>query len=298
MSKYSAAAAALFALIATFGAPAVMQDPAAAWLVSLAAMTAFAGAVGWAINNRPAGLIIDNRNRVSLSKLQAMAWTLMVLSALATAVITRIRLGFADPVDITVPQELLAVMGISATSLVAAPMLLSLKANEDPPPGQVATTAAKLGDDGHGHGVGKVYARTSASRASWLDLFRGDDTGNAASPDLSKMQQFLITVVVLIIYASGLWKAFAGPEFVTDESNAAPFFTAFPALSTSMVWLVGISHAGYLAYKAAPHGASAPPAPVTTTVVAAVAAPLVAAVATTDGPAAPPAPGGKKKAGV
>jgi hypothetical protein len=256
-SAAGAAGGAILALLVAFGAPSVIEDPSSAWLLSLAGMTAFAVVVGVAINRRPAGLVIDNRNRVSLSKLQALAWTLMVLSALTTAVIFRIRLGFADPVAITLPQELLAAMGISAVSLVAAPVVLSLKSTEDAAPGQAAATAAKLDDGDSGHAVGKVYARTEAADASWLDLFRGDETGNAASPDLSKMQQFLITVVVLAVYASGLWKAFAGPEYVTDESNAAPFFAAFPALSTSMVWLIGISHAGYLAYKAAPHSASA-----------------------------------------
>jgi len=258
MPKLAAAGAAIFALLVAFGAPSVIENPSTAWLWSLAGMTAFAMVVGVAINKRPAGLIIDNRNRVSLSKLQALAWTLMVLSALATAAIYRIRLGFEDPVAITIPQELLAAMGISAASLVAAPVVLSLKSNEEPAPGQVAHTETALGDTGHTRHVGKVYGRASPKKASWLDLFRGDDTGNAASPDLSKMQQFLITAVVLIVYASGIWKALAGPEYVTDESNAAAFFSTFPALSTSMVWLIGISHAGYLAYKAAPHSATAP----------------------------------------
>ena len=252
----AAAGAAFVALIITFGAPAVLAAPATAWLVSLAGMTAFALAVGMAINKRLAGLVIDNRNRVSLSKLQALAWTLIVLSALTTAVITRIRLGFADPVGITIPQELLIAMGISATSLVAAPMVLGLKTTQPSADGEAAAAASRLGDTGNAAAVGNVYARTTPDGASWLDLFRGDDAGNAASPDLSKMQQFLITAVVLIVYGSGLWQAFAGPEYLTDESNAAAFFSAFPALSTSMVWLIGISHAGYIAYKAAPHSSN------------------------------------------
>jgi hypothetical protein len=254
---------ALFALVIAFAMPSwFVKDPSAAWLWSLGGMTVFAIFVGMAINKRAAGLVIDNRNRVSLSKLQALAWTLMVLSALTTAVIFRIRLGFADPVGIAIPQELLAAMGLSAASLVAAPVVLSLKSNEDAAPGQAAATANKLDDD-TGHAVGKVYARSGTDEASWLDLFRGDETGNAASPDLSKMQQFLITAVVLMVYGASIWNALTGPEYLTDESNAAAFFSTFPALSTSAVWLLGISHAGYLAYKAAPHSASAstpPPA--------------------------------------
>ena len=41
--------------------------------------------VGCLINGRPAGAFIDNRNRLSLSKMQAAAWTVIVLAAFATA---------------------------------------------------------------------------------------------------------------------------------------------------------------------------------------------------------------------
>jgi hypothetical protein len=41
--------------------------------------------VGLLVNGRPIGAFIDNRNRLSLSKLQAGAWTVIVLAAFATA---------------------------------------------------------------------------------------------------------------------------------------------------------------------------------------------------------------------
>lgn len=41
--------------------------------------------VGYLVNGRPAGAFIDSRNRLSLSKLQAAAWTVIVLAAFATA---------------------------------------------------------------------------------------------------------------------------------------------------------------------------------------------------------------------
>lgn len=261
MPKSAIGLAALIALIVAVAGPAALKDASAAWLVCLAGLTAFAAAVGVAINGRPAGLVIDNRNRVSLSKLQATGWTLMVLSAFMTAVIFRIGLGLDDPAAVELPQELLAAMGLSAASLVGAPLVLSVKTGQPAPAGQAAETAARLGES-HEQvaAVGRVYARRSPDQARWLDMFRGEEVANAASPDLSKVQQFLITLVVLLVYGIAIWNAFAGPELVTQEGDQPSFFAAFPPLSPSLVWLIGISHAGYLAYKAVPHGAAAAPA--------------------------------------
>ena len=263
MPKLSTAApGAIAAFVALAGSFAVIAAPPSPqfglpvqWAISAALLVVFCAFIGVAISGRPAGLIIDNRNRVSLSKLQAAAWSVIVLSALATAVFSRIRLGSDQPVNIDLPGQLLAVMGISATSLVAAPVILSLKGGETPAAGQEVATAAKLGDDPDSlSSVGKVYARANASDAQWLDLFRGEEVSNAASPDLSKLQQFLITVVVLIAYGASLWALFSGKP-PADSPHDWP--KSLPSFSDNMAWLVGISHAGYLAYKAAPHGASA-----------------------------------------
>jgi hypothetical protein len=251
--------AAFLALAGAFIVPALPDGPAlpVAWAISAILLVVFCALIGIAISGRPAGLIIDNRNRVSLSKLQAAAWSIVVLSAFVAAVFFRLRQLPSGAADIDIPQELLAVMGISATSLVAAPVILSLKSSETPVDGQEADTAGKLGDNINSNAsVGKVYARGDATDAQWLDIFRGEEVSNAASPDLSKLQQFLITVVVLAVYSGAIWGMFAASG---TPKAIATGITSLPKFSEHLAWLVGISHAGYLAYKAAPHGASAGP---------------------------------------
>lgn len=236
-----------------------VNNPAWAWVWCLGLLVAFSIMAGIAVNDRAAGLIIDNRNRVSLSKFQAWAWSMVVLSALLTGAIFRLRLGFADPIAITLPPDLLAAMGISAASMVAAPALLSLKSNDDPAPDALAQTTAKLGESPDtADPAGKVFARSDPKYARWLDMFRGEEVGNAASPDLSKVQQFLVTVIVLLIYAGSIWNALSGVENLRPEKTGPAFFATLPLLSQTMVGLIAISHAGYLAYKAAPHTQSAP----------------------------------------
>ena len=74
-----------------------------------------------------------------------------------------------------------------------------------------------------------------------LNLRRGD-TEDAAYVDVSKIQQLAFTALVLMIYGAALFGMFgAGREIVK-----------FPDVDAGFVSLLGLSHAAYLAYKAAP----------------------------------------------
>ena len=74
-------------------------------------------------------------------------------------------------------------------------------------------------------------------------MLRGDEVGNADSPDLSKVQQLFISLLLVGIYGVAVINTLAGSEKITE----------LPPLHEKFVWLMAISHASYLAYKAAPH---------------------------------------------
>ncbi|HEY0414628.1 MAG TPA: hypothetical protein VGD66_15955 [Allosphingosinicella sp.] len=218
------------------------------WLATLAMTLVFVAVIGNAINGRWHGIIVDARNRVSLSKFQATAWTILVSSALATYAAARAATPTAhgiplDALGFTIPPELLVAMGISAASLVAAPAVLSLKTDGGAAPIAPAGTGIDKAD-------GLVAARSDPECASWLDMFRGDEVGNAAAPDLSKVQQFLVSVVLITVYATLI----AG-RLVAGGATA---LATLPPLDEKMVWLLGISHATYITYKAVPHSGSSP----------------------------------------
>ena len=238
----------LLVLIGLTNSPrGMIGQPQRAWLITIALIIVALAAIGSAVNARPAGILIDNRNRVSLSKFQATAWTVLVLSAITTAVALKILAGEANPLGtIAIPIHLLFAMGISATSLVATPVVMSLKADETPAPEAVARTAAKLDlAPGEIQAAGRVFGRSSARLASWADMFRGDETSNAGDADLSKVQQFMITLLLVGLYGAAIWTQFG--------SNGK----LLPELSEEFLWLMGISHASYLVYKAVPHGSGA-----------------------------------------
>jgi hypothetical protein len=263
---------ALIAVVLFAGASMGPDYRAWAFLAVMALMAGELILIGFLLNGRPAGAFIDNRNRLSLSKLQAGAWTVLVLSAFATAAAYNAAVP-SDPMTVTalaviIPGELLLTMGISATSLVATPALLSLKADEDAHPSDLATVADRTGTNVIANG--KVVTNSAPEEASWADLVTGDEVGNAGTPDLGKIQQLLISLILLAAYADYVFQAFGAPVALIRQ---------LPALDKSFVWLMGISHASYLAYKAAPHTKSAdgPPARI-------IAAPPATA------PVVPPAP--------
>jgi hypothetical protein len=206
-----------------------------AFLLAVVLMILEFVAIGLCISNHPAGVIIDSRNVMSLSKLQACAWTILVLSALLIAAAFNLSTPDSRALDIVIPPDLLVAMGISATSLAATPALLSLKTNQ---PSPVSGGAP----------VNVLATNASISDADWTDMLTGDETGNQANPDLGKIQQFLVTLLLLGVYGLFIVRHFTG---------ARPIHS-LPPLDPSFIWLLGISHASYLAYKAAPHTVGAP----------------------------------------
>lgn len=225
---------AVLALIGAAAANAWLMSVVGAtsvWLVTLAASVALAGCIGKAINGRWAGVVVSGTNRISLSRLQMLAWTLLILSALITAGSHNLYAGYdASSLDIALDPHLLIVMGIATTSLVATPAVLSLRSGDG--------------------GATILATKDSPAEASWLDIFRSDMADSADLPDLSKIQQFLVTLAVLSGYAVMIGQRFAALTGCMG-TNANCRFAQFPPLGEQIVWLIGISHAGYVAYKAA-----------------------------------------------
>ena len=68
--------------IAWLGLAAARGSRLAAWILTLALMSAFFMLAGYAVAHSWRGVLIDARNRTSLARLQASLWGLVVFSAL------------------------------------------------------------------------------------------------------------------------------------------------------------------------------------------------------------------------
>lgn len=190
-----------------------------AWLVTLGLFLSFALVVGHGLTGLARGIFVDDRNKLSVSRLQMFLWSVLVLSTYLSAVLANVGLGATEPLAVSVPEPLWLAMGVSTSSLVASPYVL--------------------------HRVkGRNVAVNDAPRDSrWTDLVRGEERGFVHVVDLGKLQLLLVTVVLVLAYGSVVGYALAEDGKVVRS---------LPRIDDAFVIMLGISHAGYLAKKTVP----------------------------------------------
>lgn len=228
--------------------------PIAAWLVVMALFLAFTLLIGKIIVHTWRGALIDERNKISLARLQALLWTTLVISALLVAGVHNARSDKTGPLNITVPPQLWILLGISVTSLVGSGLIKQEKGRRTPDRKAAAIALKKrenqivasgtqlLKAEGNAEVVanGVLTVNNDPADSRWSDLFANEELGGYGRLDLGKIQMFYITVVVVFAYAVAL-----GAVLGTGDGKV----TAFPALSDGILVLLGISHTTYLAAK-------------------------------------------------
>ncbi|SPF31436.1 conserved membrane hypothetical protein [Syntrophobacter sp. SbD1] len=242
--------AALWVLIALILLTGWLLTPVSgiwAWILIAVFMGLVFIIVSMGVTGSASGLLIDTRNKMSLSRFQMTLWTLVVLSGyLAAAMANIFKSSRGDPLAIALDPQLWILMGISTASMVGSPLIKNTKEAKQPDEQQKTDTisllSAKTGIAPDTRGL--IVVNTKPEHASWSDMFSGEETGNAAFLDLAKVQMFFFTIILVLSYAVALGKMFYKmPNAITD----------LPALSAGMVTLLGISHAGYLTQKGIPH---------------------------------------------
>jgi hypothetical protein len=131
--------------VASWFGPGFWRGPQLAWVAGLVLVMAGVVLAGKAVNGRWSGAFIDSRNRYSLSQVQAIAWLVLVSSGIVAAGIANVRSGVATPLDLSIPIELLAAIGLSVTTLVGTPLIRSIKRGNNPDPVQTAQTMTNMG---------------------------------------------------------------------------------------------------------------------------------------------------------
>lgn len=221
-----------------------------AWVATLLTLMVFAIVAGHGITGRWSGVLIDYRNKISLSRLQMLLWTMLVLSAFLTASLSNVSTGHSNPLSIKIPVELWMLMGISTTSLVGSPLITSQKRRKKPKVEEEADTLSQLAKQGIDaskvDSKGLILTYIDINQSRWSDIFRGDESGNAAHLDLAKIQMFYFTIILVIAYGVAL-----GAQLATQDA-----INEFPKLDSGMLALLTISHGGYLTSKAIPHSES------------------------------------------
>jgi len=207
------------------------------WLIILFSMFVFFIVVGYS-KGKLMGILIDDRNQMSLSRFQMVLWTLIFLSAFITIALSRIAtpgIELNDALNIEIPTTLWALIGISTVSLVGTPLILSQKKElEAKDPLETNSMVS----------VGTVCKNKSINDAKFSDMFTGDEIDDCCRINLAKVQMFFFTIIIVISYSALL--------FQLMYSNSPDQINDFPLFSESLIALLAISHGGYLTQKAVP----------------------------------------------
>jgi hypothetical protein len=190
-----------------------------AWIVAFAVLAVLALWIGRLTKHGWLGILVDGRGRYSLAHFQVVLWTVVILSSLIAAFISQ---GF-DPAALQLSPELLGLMGISLGSSVLS---AGVKAAKD-----------TKGSGAHVAHVGVSFHRTDGppeTITAHFDQIWLAEEGNQADKvvDITKYQNFIFTLVILMYYVATAWK-----------------LAAVAPIPENIVWLIGISHAGYVGGK-------------------------------------------------
>ena len=234
------------------------------WVAPLALLGAVAGVLlaliglGFDVTGRAMGCLRTGRNTLSLARLQMVLWTWLVVSGLMAVAACR-AWGLWDgdvstALRIYIPGDLFAAMGISYFTAAATPAVLAVKAQGPTGSDQASILSQRKGETMLV--TGKVVSRPGRSTPRLGDLVQGDEVGSAGVVDFSKVQQLLVTLLLVGLYAAMLIGLFLyGPSAEGSEAAAKAIKagqTPMPGFSDDFVKLLLLSHGGYLAYKIAP----------------------------------------------
>lgn len=202
------------------------------WAVVAAALALLAVVVGVRAQKLVLGILVDDRNRFSLTRFQVVGWTLLLFSMFAAVAAKRASNDTTTSLDFVIPGELLLVLGISLSSTVIATAIKAVKDSRDA--GTIKRGLAPA-------------ARTSDSdpelKPFFFQVFLQEDGAMADKVvDVAKFQNFCLTVALWVGYV-----AVGGAFLRQGELKSLPGFT------DQFVTLLAISHGTYLAGKLPDH---------------------------------------------
>lgn len=213
----------------------------ASWIVTMAALAIFTLIVGRGVTGAWKGAFVDERLRMSLSQLQMIVWTIVIVAAFGTMAIARAQRDPVTAMDIRVPETVWVLLGISTTSLIGSPLIKNAK--KDTPTNSIKADSLVWAQGVAASDVtveGQVVMNKSIHQASLADVFMGETVDNFTLLDIGKMQMFFFTVVLVLAYTTAI-----------SAQMRAGSTASLPDVGAGMLPLLGISHAGYLMSKVA-----------------------------------------------
>lgn len=201
-----------------------------AWSATLLLSLGLMAAVGWRLNDSIWSAFIDTRRTWSLAKFQLAWWFLVVPPLYAGVLWLRIRTNVESPLDLSIPDQVLALIGISVISTTVAS---GIKYEKNRPKGAGVLAAGK-----------RILTRNTVKEARFSDMFAYDEGRDALQGlDVTKLQSFVFNVVLGLAYVG---------VTMNTLRQGGPAPDSLPDVSGTMTILLGLGQAGYLVGKAIP----------------------------------------------
>lgn len=170
----------------------------------------------------PLGILIDGRGRFSLTHLQLVAWTIVILSLICGICLGRWFEGLADPLGFSIPSQVLGLLGVAGGSAVIAG---GVKSTRD-------TTSPK-----------QVAASNEVDKPRFSQIFLAEEGAFADKVvDVAKFQGFIVTAVLILAYVGLAIQAI-------NDAPSIEKLTALPDFSATFLTLLGISQGTYVLGK-------------------------------------------------
>ncbi|MHA2090093.1 MAG: hypothetical protein ACW98K_04470 [Candidatus Kariarchaeaceae archaeon] len=164
------------------------------------------------------GVVIDKRNKISLSLLQGYIWLFIILSGFIVSSTFNWVHTEVDLTETNLDIYHIALIALATISPVGSKYIKNLQ-------------------------VGILHENDSVKDVNWEDLFMGELKTNNKTTDLGKIQLFLISVLAWVMYFFALMTSL-------NDANPGDKIADLPSISGVLIPLLTLSHAGYLVSKA------------------------------------------------
>ncbi|WAP67707.1 hypothetical protein [Jiella pelagia] len=221
-----------------------------AFVLALTGICVLIGAVGSGMIGTPYGMLVDGQNRLSLGKTQAALWTVVIIGAYAILASFKVgALSFAssssgDGLFPELEAWAWAALGISVSSTYVSVLVK----NATPKAGTVSLQSKGVFSNIALPALARP--QSSPQDASIANLFSGENEQTAGRPDLSRIQNILFTIILLLTYTGALVAEFNEITIATylDAVSGADWLN-FPDPGPTFAALLGFSHATYIIGK-------------------------------------------------
>lgn len=221
------------------------------WAASAFVLIVLAVALGWRVHLPPGdvrprpwclGILIDDRGRFSLNRLQLVLWSLVVVSLISGVFFGRLIDGVPEPLEFTIPERVLGLIGISVGAAVTVGAVKATKrAQAEAEP--VGPAPAAVVAQGARAGLKLATYQATGRPPSLSQVFMAEEGAYADDVvDVTKFQSFAFTIVLVAAYVGMAIDAIV-------KAKTAAALTALPDLKGTFLVLLAISYTGYAGGK-------------------------------------------------